>query len=53
MKAGTRNGVNTALKKPVLAKLNDAGIIAITAYLASRTPQERGRIPGLSTLGSG
>ena len=39
MKAGTRNGANAALMKPVLAKLNDADIIAITAYLSSRRPQ--------------
>jgi cytochrome c553 len=39
IKAGTRNGVNAALMKPVVAKLNDDDILALTAFLASRSPQ--------------
>ena len=39
IKAGTRDGADTPLMKPVVAKLNDADILAITAYLASRTPR--------------
>ena len=39
IKAGTRNGADTPLMKKVVAKLNDADIIAITAFLASRNPQ--------------
>jgi cytochrome c553 len=38
MKAGTRNGPGAQLMKPVLAKLNDGDILAITAFLASRKP---------------
>lgn len=37
-KAGTRNGTDAQLMKPVLARLNDADILAITAYLSSRVP---------------
>jgi cytochrome c553 len=37
-KAGTRNGADAMLMKPVLARLDDDDILAITAYLASRTP---------------
>jgi cytochrome c553 len=40
-RAGTRNGTDAALMKPVLAKLNDEDILAITAYLASRVPPSR------------
>ena len=39
IKAGTRNGADTPLMKRVVAKLDDADIIAITAYLASRNPR--------------
>ncbi|HEY7450470.1 MAG TPA: c-type cytochrome [Vicinamibacterales bacterium] len=35
-KAGTRNGTDAQLMKPVLARLNDADLLAITAYLSSR-----------------
>jgi cytochrome c553 len=38
MKMGTRNGPGAQLMKPVLAKLNDQDIIAITAFLSSRKP---------------
>jgi cytochrome c553 len=38
MKVGTRNGPGAQLMKPVLAKLNDQDIIAITAFLSSRKP---------------
>jgi cytochrome c553 len=37
-KVGTRNGTDAQLMKPVLARLNDADILAITAYLSSRVP---------------
>jgi cytochrome c553 len=37
-KAGTRNGADAMLMKPVLARLTDDDILAITAYLASRAP---------------
>jgi cytochrome c553 len=37
-KAGTRSGTDALLMKPVLARLDDADILAITAYLASRQP---------------
>ena len=37
-KVGTRTGVDAQLMKPVLARLNDEDILAITAYLASRLP---------------
>jgi cytochrome c553 len=36
MRAGVRNGLWTQLMKPVVAKLSNDDIIAITAYLASR-----------------
>jgi cytochrome c553 len=39
IKAGTRNGADAPLMKQVVVKLNDADIIAVTAYLASRSPQ--------------
>ena len=35
-KAGTRNGVDAPLMKPVLARLDANDLLAITAYLASR-----------------
>ena len=38
MKMGTRNGPGAQLMKPVLAKLNDQDIVAITAFLSSRKP---------------
>ena len=38
MKAGTRKNADAMLMRPVLAKLNDEDIIAITAYVASRKP---------------
>jgi cytochrome c553 len=37
-KVGTRNGTDAQLMKPVLAKLNDGDLLAITAYLSSRMP---------------
>jgi cytochrome c553 len=37
-KAGTRRGIDALLMKPVIARLNDEDILAITAYLASRLP---------------
>ena len=37
-KAGTRSGTDAMLMKPVLARLDDEDILAITAYLASRMP---------------
>jgi cytochrome c553 len=37
-KAGTRNGADAMLMKPVLARLDDDDLIAITAYLAARMP---------------
>jgi cytochrome c553 len=36
-KAGTRKGTDAQLMKPVLARLNDDHLRAITAYLSSRT----------------
>jgi cytochrome c553 len=39
IKAGTRNGSNTPLMKQVVASLTDGDILAITAYLASRSPK--------------
>jgi cytochrome c553 len=38
IKAGTRNGVMTALMKPVVEKLSDDDILNIVAYAASRQP---------------
>jgi cytochrome c553 len=35
---GARDGSNTQLMKPVVSKLNDEDIVAITAYLASLKP---------------
>jgi cytochrome c553 len=37
-KAGTRRGTDAQLMKPVLARLNDEDMLAITAYLSSRMP---------------
>jgi cytochrome c553 len=37
-KAGTRNGADAPLMKPVVARLTDDDILAITAYLSSRVP---------------
>lgn len=37
-KAGTRKGTDAQLMKPVLARLNDDDLLAITAYLSSLTP---------------
>ena len=39
IRAGARNGSDTPLMKQVVAKLSDDDVIAITAYLASRSPQ--------------
>jgi cytochrome c553 len=38
MQAGFRKGEWTSLMKPVVAKLTDDDMIAITAYIASITP---------------
>ena len=38
MQEGTRKGVWSDLMKPVVAKLNDADMVAIAAYTASRMP---------------
>ena len=39
MQQGSRNGVWTALMKPVVANLNNDDVVAIVAYLASRGPR--------------
>jgi cytochrome c553 len=36
---GTRNGAMSALMKPVVARLTEEDIVAITAYVASRPPR--------------
>lgn len=38
IQTGARNGLTTQLMKPVVSKLDDADIVAITAYLASLKP---------------
>lgn len=38
IQTGARNGANTQLMKPVVSKLSDEDIVAITAYLASLKP---------------
>ena len=38
MQTGARNGLQSALMKPVIAKLTNDDIVNITAYLASLTP---------------
>jgi cytochrome c553 len=38
MQAGARHGVWTDLMKPVVAKLTDEDLVAIAAYVSSRTP---------------
>jgi cytochrome c553 len=38
IQTGARNGTNAQLMKPVVSKLNDEDIVAITAYLASLKP---------------
>ena len=37
-KSGTRNGMNAVAMKPVVARLTDADIVNLTAYLASLDP---------------
>jgi cytochrome c553 len=44
-KAGTRNGTDAQLMKPVLARLNDADLLAITAYLSSRLTASQATTP--------
>jgi cytochrome c553 len=43
---GTRNGASTQLMKPVVANLTEDDIVAITAYVASRSPQGSSRPAG-------
>ena len=38
MRSGTRTGTNADLMKPVVGQMNNADLMAISAYVASRAP---------------
>jgi cytochrome c553 len=38
MQTGARNDKNVAVMKPIVAKLSDPEIVAVAAYLASKSP---------------